>query len=238
MYSFKSRIRYSEVDQNTFLTLDKLIDYFQDCCIFHSETAGLGVEKLEAQKYCWMLTGWQIQIKEMPKLSQEVTVSTWPYNFKSCNGWRNFTLENEAGEKIACADSQWVFIDMNSGRPTTIPEKQLEGYLPLGEAMEMDLGGKKIPIPTEAEEKDSFIVRADHIDTNHHVNNSQYVKMALAQLPTDIKITKMRAEYKRQAKLGDTIIPKVKTEESKWTVALCNEAGKPYSLVEITGTRQ
>ena len=34
MYSFDSRIRYSETDADGRLTPEKLIDYFQDCSTF------------------------------------------------------------------------------------------------------------------------------------------------------------------------------------------------------------
>lgn len=232
MYSFKSKIRYSEVDQQCFLTLDKLIDYFQDCSIFHSESLGLGVGNLAENRQCWMLTAWQIVIDRMPKLTEEVTISTWPYAFRGCNGYRNFQMTDEAGDYIARADSQWVFVDMNTGHPTRLTEEQLEGYK-LDEKMELPCDARRIRMSDDCEERPSFLVRKDQIDTNHHVNNGQYVKMALEELPEDVRIHQMRAEYRRQAVLGDEIFPKVKHENGIWTVFLCNEEGKPYSTVEI-----
>ena len=43
MYAFDSRIRYSETDSEGELTLDALLNYFQDCSTFHSEDVGLGI---------------------------------------------------------------------------------------------------------------------------------------------------------------------------------------------------
>ncbi len=37
MYTFQSRIRYSEVGPDGRLTLESLLDYFQDASTFHSE---------------------------------------------------------------------------------------------------------------------------------------------------------------------------------------------------------
>ena len=37
MYKFDGRIRYSEVDSERKLTVEKMIDYFQDCSSFQSE---------------------------------------------------------------------------------------------------------------------------------------------------------------------------------------------------------
>lgn len=232
MYSFKSKIRYSEVDQNCFLTLDKLIDYFQDCSIFHSESIGLGVDNLMETKHCWMLTAWQIVIDRMPRLTEEVVISTWPYSFRGFNGGRNFQMTDEDGNSIARADSQWVFVDAMTGHPTRCTDDQINGYK-LEEKMELPCDAKRIRMPEDCDDRPSFFVRKDQIDTNHHVNNGQYVKMALEELPENIEVHQLRAEYRRQAVLGDEIFPKVKHEDGVWTVFLCNEEGKPYSTVEI-----
>ena len=44
----------------------------------------------------------------------------------------------------------------------------------------------------------------------------------------------MRAEYKKQALLGDVFHPGVKKEEGKVVVSLSNESGEPYAVVEFT----
>ena len=49
MYSFDSRVRYSETDETGKLTVLGLINYMQDCSTFHSADVGVGVEVLEAR---------------------------------------------------------------------------------------------------------------------------------------------------------------------------------------------
>ena len=41
MYTFDSRIRYSEVDAEGHLDINAIIDYMQDCTNFHSEDLGV-----------------------------------------------------------------------------------------------------------------------------------------------------------------------------------------------------
>ena len=43
MYSFDSRVRYSEVSRDGKLSLCSAVHYMQDCAIFHSESVGEGV---------------------------------------------------------------------------------------------------------------------------------------------------------------------------------------------------
>jgi len=76
------------------------------------------------------------------------------------------------------------------------------------------------------------LMQKHHLDTNHHVNNSQYIQMASEYLPEDFQIKRMRAEYKIQARLGDRIYPWVSWEEGRCVVSLNQEDGKPYALVE------
>ena len=44
MYEFDSRVRYSETDAQGRMTWLALMDYFQDCSVFHSEAVNLGVD--------------------------------------------------------------------------------------------------------------------------------------------------------------------------------------------------
>lgn len=49
MYTFDSRIRYSETDSEGKLTMASLLNYFQDCSTFHSEDVQLGVDYFKEQ---------------------------------------------------------------------------------------------------------------------------------------------------------------------------------------------
>lgn len=68
MYSFDSRVRYSETDETGNLTVLGIINYMQDCSTFHSEEAGVGVQVLESRRRAWMLSSWQILIDRYPRL--------------------------------------------------------------------------------------------------------------------------------------------------------------------------
>ena len=45
MYTFDSRVRYSETDSGGKLTMASLINYFQDCSTFQAEELGVGEGK-------------------------------------------------------------------------------------------------------------------------------------------------------------------------------------------------
>ena len=231
-FSFDSRVRYSETGEDRRLTLNGILNYFQDCCTFHSESVGVGMDYLAKKGQVWVLTSWQIVVKRYPLLFEKIRISTWPYAFKRFLGNRNFTMEDENGELIAYANSLWTFLDAVAGKPVNPDEKQLQAYA-LGEKLDMDYSSRKIAIPEDMKEYPSFQVRPHHLDTNHHVNNGQYVQLAGDYLPEGFQIRQMRAEYKKSALLGDVIYPRLGRVEDRFVILLGDAKGAPYATVEF-----
>lgn len=54
MYSFQTRVRFSEVDSELHITLPAILTYFQDCSIFHSDSIGLGISRLMQEGHVWI----------------------------------------------------------------------------------------------------------------------------------------------------------------------------------------
>lgn len=232
MYSFHSRIRYSEVDATQHLDLHAIINYFQDCSTFHSEDIGLGIEYFEKENLVWVLNSWQIQIHRFPKLCETMKISTWAYDFASMYGYRNFLMQDESGETVAVANSIWVLMDTTTMRPVKVDPLLCEKYV-LEEKYPMEYAPRKIKLPASSETKDAFPVIKSNIDTNNHVNNGQYIKMAEEYLPSGFVIKEMRAEYRKSAVLGDIIVPKVHITDTVCTVILAGTDDKPYCIIEF-----
>ncbi len=232
MYSFDSRVRYSEVDENLDLTVAAMIDYLQDCSTFQSEDLGLGPGYLEERKRAWLLSFWQIRIGRMPVFGEQIRVSTWPYDFKGIYGYRNFMIQNMEGRSLVEANSVWFLYDTQNCRPVRIPMVYIEGY-GTGREQKLELGDapRKIPVPEEYEEAEPVPVARHHIDTNHHVNNAKYVEIAREALKQDIRIQELRVEYKKAAVLGDVVIPRITRADDTCTVVLGNREGQRYATV-------
>lgn len=232
IYEFSGRVRYSEIDHRGTMTLPALINYFQDCSTFHSESIGLGMERLKQEKKAWVLSYWQIIVDRYPKLYEKITTGTFATEFKGLFGNRNFYMKDGEGRRIACANSIWVFMDLEKGRPCRPAEEDIAPY-GVNEPLDMPYEDRKISVPEVFEDREPFPVRKYHIDTNEHVNNCQYVQMALEVLPGEMEVQNLRVEYKKSAIYGDMIHPKLAVEDERTVVELCDEAGKPYAVVEL-----
>lgn len=234
MYKFESRIRYSEVDSEGKLSLESLLDYFQDCSTFQSEDLGIGIEYLKERNMAWILSSWQIVAERYPKLGENVSIATIPYEIKNFIGYRNFLMETESGERLAYANTMWMLMDMEKMKPVRVWPEMLEAY-ELGERLEMDYAPRRIRIlDKEGAEQEPIEIKNHHLDTNHHVNNGQYVRIAMEYLPEGYEIRQMRAEYKKQALLGDRMHPMVYEGDEVTVVSLNSEEGQPYCVIEFS----
>ncbi len=99
----------------------------------------------------------------------------------------------------------------------------------------MEYAPRKIAVPPDGESMEPFGVKTHHLDTNNHVNNGQYVRMAMDFIPKDFAIKQLRVEYKSQAVLDDMVYPVAACSEDglRYTISLCSADGKPYSIVEF-----
>ena len=235
-YQFESRVRYSETGENQQLALVSLIDYFQDCSTFQSEELGCGLQYMNGHNRVWMILSWQIEILRRPVLGEKVTAKTWPYGFKAFFGYRNFVLLDENGEYLAKANSVWVLMDVNTGKPCLPEEGHISRYTQEPQ-LEMQTYSRKIKMPEDGVKMDPITVNRSHLDSNHHVNNGQYICMAEAYLPEGYQVAGMRVEYRRQAYLHDVIVPVVHEEKHEITVSLCGENGDAFAVIVFAGSR-
>ena len=234
MYQFDSRIRYSEVDKECNLTLTAMMNYFQDCSVAHSESLDRGVRYLSENHMAWVLSSWQICCDNMPRLFDEVTVSTWAYDMKAFYGYRNFTMDRKNGERLAYANSVWVLVDTLTGRPVKVPEDIINEY-GTSPQLEMECSSRKIKVPADMEAGAEMVVPKFFIDSNQHMNNETYVAIAQELLPAEFKIKELRVEYKKEAKLGDTIRSSVKKTDEGIVAVLADTEDKPYAVVQFIG---
>ncbi|MDL2295790.1 acyl-[acyl-carrier-protein] thioesterase [Lachnospiraceae bacterium OttesenSCG-928-E19] len=234
-YKINGRVRFSEVEQDKKISLPAIINYFQDCSTFQSEELGVGFADLASKNKAWVLSAWQIILNRRPEFGEDIVTYTWATDFQGLYGVRNFEMKDAKEESVAYANSIWVYMDLATGRPCRPSEEQVQLY-GVEDALEMEYAPRKIALPKECQEGPAFPVRHYHIDTNGHVNNCQYVQMALEVLNQGTQVEEIhqiRVEYKKAAVFGDIILPKIAVSEERTVVELCQENGTVFAVVEF-----
>lgn len=236
MYEYDKRIGFSECGTDRRLTITALIDAFQDCSTFQSEDSGVGFDVLEKKDLVWVINYWELQISDLPRLCDHVSVGTFPYGFKSCFGYRNFYMKNADKEYIVKANSLWTLIDRVQARPVKAPDFIHEAYT-IEPKLDMTYSSRKVLVPDDDDieviKKEPIHIQPHHLDSNNHVNNGQYVKLAMSEIDDPADIASLRIDYRRQAMLGDVIYPVVYAKDNEKIVALYDSEGSAFSVSQF-----
>lgn len=134
--------------------------------------------------------------------------------------------------------------DANKGRPIRIPESESAPYVEDARndsPLDLPPIQRVVRIEGEGQACAPITVTGAHIDTNHHVNNAQYVSLALGVLEEGEASAPcaLDVHYSHAAKLGDTIYPHIHREplaegNPSTLVTLDDKAGSPYAIVRLS----
>ncbi len=231
-YSFESRVRFSETGADSRLTLSGILNYFQDCTTFQVESIHQGQKDLLRRNRFWVVSSWQIIVNRYPEQSEKIIISTLPYKLHGFIGLRNFTMETEDHEMLAYGDSYWTFLDTEKGLPARLTEEDLKGYV-LDQKLDMEYAPRKIALPDDMTAQDPIRISAYHLDSNRHVNNGQYLHFAQYYVPSGAVIRQVRAEYKKQAYLNDTLFPFTSASKDRLIVSFQTAENDVFANVEF-----
>lgn len=238
MYSFDSRVRYSECDENGMLALVPMMNYLQDCSTFQNETVGRGLGGLRRNHLGWVLAAWLIQIDSLPRFCDAITTSTWCYAMRRLQAERCFEIRGADGTTHVRADSQWYMYDFSQRRVTGIP--QAESVFLEGDGRPDDLPQipRRLRLRGEGTQTSAIAITEQHLDTNRHVNNAEYVRFALlaaGELGRAMDPARLDVQYRSMALLGDTLHPVVYDGDNEITVSINGADGKPRAIVRMEG---
>ncbi len=219
-----------ECDQDGKLRLLTLFNLLQYMAESHADKLNVGYKDLIEKQICWVGSGYALHINRRPKWAEEVTFKTWPSGQTPVVAIRDFEVLDKEGNPLINVSSQWVLVDVRTGRPQPV-KKHLESLESLSErALSTDF--PKIPEIRCCDFEKRFYVRYDDIDINKHVNNAIYPVWASEGVPNDFRqaheIENIEISFKRPAFFGDEII--VKTE--------INNNETYHQIVSSDGTKE
>lgn len=227
MYTYDKKVLFSNLDEDSNMSLVALVGAMQDCVNINSESIGKGISYMQSTGRAWFAIGWNIHIKRMPHVFEDVVVKTWPYGFSSSMGFRNVIITDSNGEDIVCADSIWSLVNKEEGRPIKIEAQDYEGY-DIEPEYPLEKSSRKIKFPKEMERVGEYTVRKSDIDFNRHMSNAKYIEHAFEYVPFDKKIKQIRVEYKQQSRYGEVL-------DMDMSVESCENTEDTKYIIKITG---
>jgi len=161
-----------------------------------------------------------VEVIRVPEYKEELTVTSTVYGMKPMFGFRNTFIYDAEGKPCYKTWSMGAFVDKSTGKLKRVDDATIAS-MSLEPQLEMSYKDRRIILPKEGGKTlDPIrVLRAD-IDYNKHMNNANYVRVAMELLPEDFKVSGLRVEYRVAAKLDDLLIPTIYQIEGGIIVAL------------------
>ena len=209
MYSLKYKVTTSTCDSDGKLKLYSALQMMQDCSeMWIDSEPGVKLYFAE-QNMTQLLATRQMEVIRVPKYKEELTVATSVYGMKSMFGFRNTFIFDAEGKPCYKTWSMGAFVDKTTGKLKRVDDVTIQS-MTLEPQLDMNYKDRRIILPkTEGEVLEPIkVLRAD-IDYNKHLNNANYVRMAMELLPGNFVVNGLRVEYRVAAKLGDMLVPTI-----------------------------
>ena len=220
MYSLKYKVTTSTCDSEGRLKLYSALQMMQDCSEMWIDSEPGVKEYFAAQNMAQLLASRQVEIIRVPEYKEELTVTTSVYGMKPMFGFRNTYIYDAEGKPCYKTWSMGAFVDKANGKLKRVDDGTIAS-MTLEPQLAMNYGNRRIILPREGGEAQEpyKVLRAD-IDYNKHMNNANYVRIAMELLPEDFEVKCLRVEYRVAARLGDVLAPVVYNVEGRFIVAI------------------
>ncbi len=220
MYSLKYQVTTSTCDSEGKLKLYSALQMMQDCSEMWIDSEPGVKQYFAEQNMAQLLATRQVEIIRTPEYKEELTVTSTVYGMKPMFGFRNTFIYDAEGKPCYKTWSMGAFVDKAAGKLKRVDEATIAS-MTLEPQLEMNYKDRRIILPKQGGEvlQPVKVLRAD-IDYNRHMNNANYVRVAMELLPEHFRVAGLRVEYRVAAKLGDTLVPTVYQIEGGIIVAL------------------
>ena len=220
MYSLIYKVTTSTCDSEGKLKLYSALQMMQDCSEMWIDSEPQVKDYFARENMAQLLASRQVEIVRVPDFKEELTVTTSVYGMKPMFGFRNTFIYDAEGKPCYRTWSMGAFVDKANGKLKRVDDT-VAGSLLIEPQLEMDYKDRRIILPKEGGEvlERIKVLRAD-IDYNKHLNNANYVRMAMELLPEDFEIKGLRVEYRVAAKLGDMLVPTIYKHDGVIIVSL------------------
>lgn len=164
-----------EIQLTEELSTRGLFQILQDVSADHCGVLGYGMDKLGNEGLIWVVARHYVKALRWPEKGENLSITTWPGKTKHVMFPRFFAIRDGKGEKIIEASAIWTLVNMKS-RKLVLPNEyhiDLDGTV-TGDECRLPGVAKKI----ETTESGSFVVPAEYMDTNLHMNNTRYYEMS------------------------------------------------------------
>jgi len=126
IYRYELTVPESALDMNGHVNNVVYVQWMQDVAVLHSASVG-GTRAMHAAGGTWVVHSHNIVYLSPAFADEEVTVLTWVVNFRRVRSIRRYKFFRKSDNTLlAKGETEWVFVDAESGRPRMIPDEVMQ----------------------------------------------------------------------------------------------------------------
>ena len=196
MFTKSFQLNSRNQNHNQHETLVTLIDCLNDTAVSHSELLGYPLETLFKKGYAWILLFWNIEVIQLPRFGEKISIETWISQARRCYAFREFFIRNQRNRILVRASSQWVFYHIHRRRPVTIFLNLCTQWKmnPEQACQRLFMDPSFPEQPANPDRGKNFSVQQENIDILNHVHNSQYIDWIL-NIKSQTMLNQYRLKY-------------------------------------------
>lgn len=128
IYRHKFTVPESAVDRNGHVNNVVYVQWMQDVAVLHADATG-GTRAMHAAGATWVVRSHKIEYLNPAFAGEEVTALTWVVDFRRVRSLRCYRFLRERDKTLlARGETDWVFVDAESGRPRKIPDEVMRVF--------------------------------------------------------------------------------------------------------------
>ncbi len=232
MYTLNYKVTTSCCDSEGKLKLYSALQMMQDCSEMWIDSEPAARKFFSDNNMTQLLATRQVEVVRVPRFKEDLTVTTSIYEVMPMYGFRNTFIRDAQGQPCYRTWSMGAFVDLATGKLARLSDEAIAS-LTLEPKQEMNYRGRRIILPKQDGTvlEPVQVMRAD-IDYNRHMNNANYVRVAMELLPEGFEVRDMRVEYRIAAKLGDRLSPTLYPIDGGHIVSLDIDS-QPCAIIEF-----
>ena len=167
-----------------------------------------GVRYREQFNVFWVFTKTKVHFERRPDWQEIVTAKTFPIDNLGMRTHINTEISDKDGKRLLVANQEACILSLENHRPVKITSLTYpkEGF---PEAVYNEPFERFPSDFTEDELVFEQTIRSCHIDMSHHMNNIEYIKLALSVFTDDFllthEITDLEVHYTGESKEGQNL---------------------------------
>lgn len=207
IYTHDWEINFLQCTPNGLLKHTELCNLFQLTAGYHAELGGLSFTDMQMHDQAWVLSRMRVEITELPKWRDVVTVKTWIHDLEGSRSVR--ALEMYVGDKkIAGSSTYWAVFNTKLRKPEglALPHEHFEKFRDM---YPTEKPFAKVQLGREAKIIEERTVKLSDLDIVNHANNVKYLEWCLDH--ADVKSLlrgKLKAfdmNFMKELMLADTV---------------------------------